>query len=313
MLNDQTACFQRGYCPAAVYRSALAVFAQGFNHSIEGVTDILHDNGFDFIIAIRGHGSREIAAACLVELRCSAAHADDVPYLYVYELTTNRTYGRHGLAQQMVHAVDALAYLMKSDTDPGSIWTKTLQGKRLFMGLTVDKTQEPSYTSSLVKLYSRAGMRERTSTTPRIDYTSFSAFSSHEWCIDKNTQHYTAMWKEITLPSVYDDGVVRIFKDLGENTDTNTLFYHAFPKDKLGSVEMHGIVHPLHRCLHSDAEVYIAPGKTLTFTRHKHTASDNLLFVVRAECPGQSFEVHTSIPSWFAYRTHDDTAARLAQ
>ena len=116
LLNDQTACFQRGYCPPEVFESILPVFASGFDHTLETLTRILKNDAYDYVIAIRNHSTHEIAASCLVEVRCSSAHEDDIPYLYIYELTTNRKFGRHGLAQQLVHAVDALAFLLKSDT-----------------------------------------------------------------------------------------------------------------------------------------------------------------------------------------------------
>jgi len=303
MLNDQTACFQRGYCPSQVFNSAMAVFAQGFNHRLEEVTRILSGDGYDFIVAIRDHGSSDLAAACLVELRCSSAHRDDIPYLYVYELTTNRKFGRHGLAQQLVHAVDALAYLMKSDTSPDNIWGKTLNGKRLFMGLTVDNIQEETCKQSLVRLYSRAGMRTRTLATPQMDYTSYFQDTPHDWCIDWNTQHYIAMWKEVTPYAIYSDGVVSILKDPGGYTAPKTYFYHEFPQDRLGMVKTHGIVHPSHSCLHSSqaGEVYVAPGPTLTFFRQRPpVSSQNKLFVLWAECSQEQFDLHISIPSWFA-------------
>ena len=300
LLNDQTACFQRGYCPAEIFKSILSVYAQGFDHTLDEVTRILKDDVHDFVIAIRNRITHEVAASCLVEVRCSSAHADDIPYLYIYELTTNKKFGRHGLAQQLVHAVDALAFLIKSDTC--GIWYHTLKGKRLFMGLTVDRTQEQPITDSIVGLYSRCGLRRRTTATPQMDYDSFTSFSYHSWCIDKNTAHYIAMWKEVNLPVIYSDGAVNIMKDVNDSSNNAPLFYHEFPIDKMDAIKRHGIVHPAHKCLHSenDDDLYVATGSTITFTRCFPSTPGHHFFTVWAECAADSFNTHTSIPYWYA-------------
>ena len=299
MLNDQTACFQRGHCPRDVYLSIISVFAAGFKHAdVDGLAKCIDGDGYDFIIAIRNHDTHAIAAACLVEVRCSLNEAD-IPYLFIYELTTNNDYSRHGFAQQMVHAVDALAFLLRSDTDSLNVWYRTLHGKRLFVGLTVDNHQLKPYVNSLVSLYSRSGLQRRTDATPKIEYTSFSRFSALDWCIDRNTEHYIAMWKEALLPVIYSDGDVNIVK---EKTVNSRYFFYAFPSDKLKRVSTHGIVHSKHACLHStqDDNIYVAPEAELIFTLNRSTLPDHHVFAIHVECASDTFAVHISIPQWFA-------------
>jgi hypothetical protein len=302
LLNDQTACFQRGYCPEAVYDSIMQELAKGFHHDPNALAQRLCRDGYDYIIAIRNHETHEIAAACLVELRCcSCACANNVPYLYIYELTTSPAFGRHGLAQQLIHAVDALGFLMKSDQCATNMWYNTLQNKRLLVGLTVDDTQDVGCVNGLVQLYSRGGMKRRDQSLPLVDYRSFSLWSDTDWCIDNNPSHYIAMWKEINLSVMYSDNMVNIVKD--GSCAVAKYYYHAFPKDKLASVKVHGILHPAHGCLHgggtqSDTR-YTPGGCTLTFTHTKPTAV-SYVFAVKAQCSTCWFDTHISIPSWYA-------------
>jgi len=309
MLNDQTACFQRGHCPPEVYDQILPVIAIGFKHDVKQVKRALKGLAYDFIIAIRNHTTHEIAAACMVEIRCACDDPKQIPYLYVFELTTNPKFGHHGLAQQLVHATDALAYLLRNDVDPGNIWYRTLHDKRLFMGLTVEKAQTETCVSSLIRLYSRGGLAQRTTNTPQFNYTAFSTYCVPDWKIDENTAHYIAMWKEIMPCAIYSDDRVTIFKeglcaDGGGNGSRR--FYHSFPADKLHCVRTHGIVHPKHRCLHGDEITYEAPGSAIVFSSQPPSDTTPFL-VIMATCDQDEFEIHTSVPFWYATFIQDGT------
>ena len=112
------------------------------------------------------------------------------------------------------------------------------------------------------------------------------------------------MWKEVSIPEIYSDGDVKIMKDVSgsPNCRTKTLYYHAFPMDKLEVVKQHGIVHPSHRCLHDEQtdHVYIAAGSTIQFTRQRPSDTGHYLFVVWAECASPTFNTRISIPCWYA-------------
>ena len=300
MLNDQTACFQRGFCPDDVYRAIIPVIAEGFHHGVRSIENVLQTLDYDYIVAIRHHETHEIAAVCMVEVRCSQ-DAKDIPCLYVFELTTNKRFGRHGLAQQLTHAVDALAYFLKSDPDRNNIWYDTLKDKRLFTSLTVAKDQEKSYMESLIRLYSRAGFQLRNASTPSFDYDAFTPYSAFDWKIDQDVQ-YIAMWKEIQPNAIYSDDKVTIWKSNDTGNENIHSYYHPFPADQLQSVMSHGIVHPSHRCLHGSEKVYVADGSTIRFSRDRPSTP---YFEVWAECRQDSFEMHTSIPKWFALRINE--------
>jgi hypothetical protein len=295
MLNDQTACFQRGYCPDEVYRAILPVLADGFNHNADDIERTLRDLDYDFIIVIRNKKTREVAAICMVEVRCGR-DKDDIPNIFVFELTTNKNYGRHGLAQQLTHAVDALAYFLKSDPDKNNIWYNTLKDKRLFTSLTVAKDQDESNKRNLIKLYSRAGFRIRSESTPSFDYGTFTPYSSFDWKIDRD-RHYIAMWKEILPNALYSDDSVTIWKSNHMGEKKIRSYYHPFPIAELDNVKSHGIVHPLHRCLHGAENVYVPVGDKIRFSCHLPPMP---YFELLAECGSDSFQTHISIPKWFA-------------
>ena len=296
LLNDQTACFQRGYCPASVLDRVMPVFADGFHHTVKDTTRGLRDVTYDFIVTIKAHRSEEIAAACMVELRCCKDEGT-IPYLFIYELTTRSAFGHHGLAQQLVHATGTLAFLMQrcSETNSQSIWRSSLNGRRLFLGLTVDRDQAPDYCKNLVHLYKKCGLQLRTETTPHFEYDSFSPYTDRSWDPERNLRKYTAMWKEIIPNTLYSDPVARIVAE-----KSSSRHYHiCIPEDKVEMVNANGLIPESHKCLHDAAphSVFIMDTK-LVFTRKRPT--HGCVFTVLADCGDDAFEVHASIPSWFA-------------
>ena len=307
LLNEKTECFQRGYCPSYLYDEIIDLYADGFHHSSLGMRNGLKDLVYDFILVIRAQTEKgkEVAAACMVEFRCSNEE-NAIPYLFIYELVTKPTYGRHGLAQQLVHATDALAYLMTrcSQTNPTSIWRESLKGRRFFLALTVDVTQAVEYWKSLVKLYSRCGMYARRSDTPKIDYRSFSPYADASYCIENTPNHYLPMFKEAMPNVVYSDGVVSIAVKGDESRMVDgcyTLFYYIVSdRSKLALIKKTGLEAPSHRCLYSEeVDAYIAPSN-LIFYRQRPAAAEAIVFAVMAVCDGDTFEVRSSLPSWFA-------------
>ena len=314
MLNEHTTCYQRGYCPQSVYDELVAVFAEGFHHPVSDL-DGLSNMAYDFIITIEARtssGTHEIAAGCLVELRCSA-NQDTTPHLYIFELTTKRTYGRHGLAQQMVHAVDALACLMRhdSETNAASMWRGSLHGRRLFTTLTVDRTQEAAYVQSLIKLYSRCGLHTRWPDTPQFNYNSFTRYSGWVWDPEGQPDHYIAMYKEMLPCVAYCDERVSVAvaidgRRMGKN-DGFGLYYYIIPSDKeetrLAAIRATGLTTCNHECLHSDPkeQVPYMTSRCISFTRRTPAAEDHV-FAVWAACrdEGDAFELTISVPAWFA-------------
>ena len=315
MLNERTVCYQRGYCPQSVYDELMAVFAEGFHHPVLSLSNGLRDMSFDFIITIEARtkgGTREIAAGCLVELRCAADKAA-IPHLYIFELVTKSTYGRHGLAQQMVHAVDTLACLLQhdSETNTESIWRDTLLGRRLFTALTVDRTQADEYVRSLVKLYMRCGLYARRTDTPEFDYRSFTPYSDSEWNPEGRAYHYIAMYKEMPQRIAYRDErvsvAVAIDGDRPKMGGDFCLYYYTIPRDaaekKLSAIKAKGLITQAHECLHCGEDLtngmHMVPG-CLTFSRQPPAAED-YVFAILADCNGDStFGLKISIPAWFA-------------
>jgi hypothetical protein len=315
MLNEQTVCYERGRCPEWVHDALMSVFADGFHHSLVGMRNGLRYSAHDFVIAIKAKkgvgASDEIVAGCMVELRCSAEEGA-IPFLYIYELVTKSEFCRHGLAQQMVHAVDTLAFLMKhcSETNPSSLWRNSLRGRRLFTALTVDRTQETAYWQSLVKLYTRCGLHVRDDTTPAFEFHSFTPYVDYECSIEHNPRHYLALFKE-SIPNVaYDNGQVCIMVLMdGQAPDAAatgySLYYHTIPSDTatVATIKTTGLTVHTHDCLHLDgaSDVYVVPDR-LSFSRHPPAASENMVFAVLAWCKEEveEFELRTSIPHWFA-------------
>jgi hypothetical protein len=251
----------------------------------------------------------EIVAGCMVELRC-AAEEDAIPFLFIYELVTKSEFCRHGLAQQMVHAVDTLAFLMKrcSETNPASLWRNSLRGRRLFTALTVDRTQETAYWQSLVKLYTRCGLRVRDDNTPAFEFHSFTPYIDYECSLEHNPRHYLALYKE-SMPNVaYDNGQVRIMVLMdGQAPDAGPdyrLYYHTTPSDAatVATIKTTGLNVHTHDCLYADgaSDVYMVPDR-LSFTRRPPAPSEHV-FAVLARCveAAEEFELRTSIPHWFA-------------
>ena len=307
LLNEQTECFQRGYISVTLYDELMELFADGFHHNVKSMTIGLRDIPYDFIIVIRAQTAegKEVAAACMVELRCSA-EKDTIPYLFIFELVTKSSYGRHGLAQQMVHAVDTLAFLMTrcSQINPTSVWNNSLNGKRLFMGLTVDLTEEIDYWKSLVRLYSRCGMYARRNDTPGFEYKSFSPYADASYDIEIYPNHYLAMYKEAMPNIVYSDETTSIAvvsnEDRTKYTQSfTTFYYHILDTGKLDQIKQKGLTSPTHACLHyNDATAYIAPDRLIFYRRRP--AAGSVVFTVLATSNADLFEIHSSIPNWFA-------------
>jgi hypothetical protein len=297
MLNEQTACYQRGYCPKVVYDECMEVFSEGFDHDVEAVTYGLRDLTYDFIITVNAptDTGETVAAACMVELRCSETEGA-IPILYIFELTTRQAYGRHGLAQQMVHATDTLAFLLQHSSEPQ--WHHTLNGRRLFISLTVYTAVEESYWKSLVKLYSRCGLYARRSDTPHFNnLIPFTPYSDRSWDPEHNTQTYIAMYKEAFPGAVYDNGNARVIVG-GDEAHDWALYYYGkpIPDDMIDTIRRNGITPENHAFMHSKHSVFLA---TPTFTRSPPTTTGNV-FAVKAVCAVQSFEMRISVPSWFA-------------
>ena len=303
LLDRWTACFQRGYCPLHVYDEVMRLFSDGFHHQLQLMINGMRDLPYDFIIVIRA-SSGEVAAACMVEMRC-AKEQSAVPYLFIYDLVTKHTYGRHGLAQQLIHATDALAFLLRAhhgnDEDQ---WRATLHGRRLFLALTVDMGQETEYWHSLVRLYNRCGMHARTEDTPRFEYYSFTPYTDHS--LNPEKSHYVALYKEVRPDTVYSDGQVSLLvknttDDQGEKQKW-MYYYTAIPSHKVDLIRRTGLTPSTHRCLQTDASstdaMYIASEDRLTFTRQR--PASGCAFVVKAVCAEERFDVRSSLPSWFA-------------
>ncbi len=313
MLNEQTVCYERGRCPEWVHDALMRVFADGFHHSLEGMRKGLRCVAHDFFIAIKAKTGDvdEIVAGCMVELRCSAEEGA-IPYLFIYQVVTKSSFCRHGLAQQMVHAADTLAFLLKhcSETNPSSIWRESLHGRRLFTALTVDRTQEQSYWGSLVKLYTRCGLHARDENTPEFEFHSFTPYIDYDCNLEHNPTHYIPMYKE-SMPNVaYDNGQVRILVLMdGQAPHTAgpgyQLYYHTIPDDAatMTTIKTTGLTVHTHDCLHMKgaSDVYLVPDR-LSFSRHPPAASENTVFAVLARCKEEveEFELRTSIPHWFA-------------
>lgn len=308
MLNEQTVCYERGQYTERVDDALMQLFAEGFHHSLAGMRNGLRCAAHDFIVAIKT-ASDEIVAGCMVELRCSAEEGA-IPYLFIFELVTNSAFCRHGLAQQMVHAVDTLAFLMKhcSETNPSSMWRDSLRDRRLFTALTVDRTQETAYWESLVKLYTRCGLHTHDQNTPDFTFHSFTPYITYDCDLESNPRHYIALYKE-SLPNVaYDNGEVRIMVLMdgqAPNTDPDYhLYYHTIPSDTTTTTAIRttGLTVHTHDCLHPNgaSDVYMVP-EHLRFTRAPPAASE-YVFAVLARCRegGEEFELRTSIPHWFA-------------
>ena len=306
LLNERTVCYQRGYCPSTLYDEIMELYAGGFHRSTLDMKNGLRNLTYDFIIVIRAQTEKgdEVAASCLVEFRCSVDRST-VPYLFIYELVTKPTYGRHGLAQQLVHATDVLAFLMTrcSQTNATSMWRESLEGRRLFLALTVDVTQEVGYWKSLVKLYSMCGLYARREDTPPIDYNSFSPYADPSYCIDNIPNYRLPMFKEEMPNIVYSDQITSIAvkgggDEMGAISGWSAVFYYIIPdKSKLDLIKKIGLETPSHRCLYYHDDENIAPGK-LIFQRR--CPADTAVFAVMAVCSEDMFEIRSSVPSWFA-------------
>lgn len=220
MLNDRTVCFQRGRSLAdtVMGRMLIALFSNGFKHPQKATAHSLLNITYDYAIVVLGQDGTKPAAACLVEVRCDNTH-NKPPYLYVFELTTAPEYGHHGLAHQLVHSVDALAHLIKSDTREDNPWYTTLHNRRLFIALTVDQQQDRQTVNGLVRLYGRTGL-QRYDAPPSMrrevifDHQSFTPGTEcGTWNLDSLSRNYITMYKEAKNGALYNDGSVTIYED----------------------------------------------------------------------------------------------------
>ena len=192
--------------------------------------------------------------------------------------------------------------LNSSNNDTSSPWRDTLLGRRLYIALTVDRTQETEYWNSLVKLYSRCGFYARRADTPYFKYYSFTPYSDHLWDIDARPAHYVSMFKEAAPDVVYSDGVADVIVDgTGvPNNDKGTFYYYIpIPEHKFNAVRLSGLIPPSHACLHNDgAAQTVEYTDSLIFSRQRPAAGFTLVIVARCSAP--TFEMRSAVPTWFA-------------
>ena len=293
VLAPGTLLFQRGYGTDSDLRTQFAsIECDRFNGAgtLQECLAFEQKLSFDFLVYVYDFEQDRVAAGCMVELHCT--NGDEIPYLFISNLCTDRTYGGQGLAHLMVHAVHALgALLLLSEK---SVWA--IPQHTLYLALTVHHTPQSDDAVRLVRLYSQCGLatREMNPQLPVIDYPSFTPYSLFQWRLE-HYQHYTAMWKCITPHVIYEDANGQI---LHPTCDGIPLHY-TFPASELQLAQAHGLVHAKQANLHRAGTVHVAAADII-FRPSAVTSEGRFSIQADRLLLSTEFAIRISIPAWFA-------------
>lgn len=195
VLDSQVFCVQNGFASPRFLESIVSLVSACFQSETAQLSDELAPGGlrWDFIVAVhRGTDVNDVVAACILVY----GRSDGRQYFYVFDVCTQPSMARRGLAKVVMSAVYRLCELVQQERN-GCYWRGVLCfSDKLWLLLEVDlETSLVVSPNKLVQLYTSVGYAQGSHVFPVTPLES--KCKRWYWCVTVDPETRLQLWREV--------------------------------------------------------------------------------------------------------------------
>ena len=203
ILDEQIFCVQEGFASVEFLFAVEKLFAESFKQDLTKKVSEFNPGGltWDFIIAVyRGDNINDVVSACALVYGQSGAQ-----YLYLFNVCTDCSMMRQGLATKMLGAVYKLCCAALRDREC-DFWRHILSySAEMWLLLTVDiSTKLVVPPDELIAFYTKCGFSESGAESVQVSPTECNS-GRFVWAMENDPSLRCQMRREILLET--DDGL----------------------------------------------------------------------------------------------------------